>query len=258
MNAQDLPQQTVGLYSFPKSGNTWLRAIIAGATSMPMGPGVMQKYVTDTHYGRILENPWSFQGKDWYFYKSHRKTLLEDDAGEPLHTDKVVYIYRHPLDVFVSYLNFVSGNVSPNAGKQLEISFDKVEDLTPEQMEYVFGIFLEHATLVPRTKAFGGLFEHGQIFATLRDTWGHVHILRYEDLYDDFDGAVGGICGFLGLENVDLASVYKAADRRTQQNGKFFWKRKKENFRSYLSDEQVGRFVKRWGPEMQAMGYETE
>ncbi|EPX82417.1 sulfotransferase domain-containing protein [Salipiger mucosus] len=257
MNDQELPKQVVGLYSFPKSGNTWLRAIIAGATGMPMGAGVMQKYVTDTHYGRVMENPWAFNGTDWYFYKSHRKTLLEDDEGEPLTTNKVVYIYRHPLDVFVSYLNFVSGNVSPNAGKQLPFAFDRVEDLTPEQMETLFGIFLQHATLVPRNKAFGGVFEHVANFRNLREAGKPVHILRYEDLFEDFDGSVAEICGFLGLGEVDLAAVYRAADKRTKQNGKFFWKRQRENFRNYLSDEQVSRFVDRWGKEMAALGYET-
>ncbi|WP_417723123.1 sulfotransferase domain-containing protein [Salipiger sp.] len=256
MNDQELPKKVVGLYSFPKSGNTWLRAIIAGATSMPMSAGALQKYVTDTHYGRIMQNPWSFQGTDWFFYKSHRKHLLEDDEGDPLHTDKVLYIYRHPLDVFVSYLNFVSNNVSPQAGKQLNISFDTVEDLTPEQMEHLFSIFLEHGTLMPRNKAFGGVFEHVANFRKLKETWGQVHILRYEDLFDDFEGQIAAMCGFLGLENVDLANVYKAADKRTQQNGKFFWKRQRENFRNYLTDDQVDRFVSRWGEDMSLLGYE--
>ena len=257
MSEQELPKQVVGLYSFPKSGNTWLRAIIAGATGMPMGPGVMQKYVTDTHYGKVMQNPWAFQGKDWYFYKSHHKQLLADDDGDPLNTDKVLYIYRHPLDVFMSYLNFVSGNVSPNAGKALKITFDKVEDLTPDEMEYFFGIFLEHGTLVPQNKAFGGMFEHIANFKKLKETWGHVHIMRYEDLYDDFEKHVAEMCDFLGLENIDIRSVYRTADRRTKQNGKFFWKRQKENFRNYLTDEQVTRFVTKWSDEMKALGYDT-
>lgn len=33
-------------------------------------------------------------------------------------TDKIVYIYRHPLDVFLSYLNFASKNVNSKLGHE--------------------------------------------------------------------------------------------------------------------------------------------
>lgn len=258
MIGQEEKTQVVGLYSFPKSGNTWLRAIVAGATNMPTGPGVLQKYVTDSHFGKVIENPWHFQGTDWYFYKSHRKHVLREHEGQTFDTDKIVYIYRHPLDVFLSYVNFVSKNVSPAAGKSLNISFDTVEDLTPEQMEYLFDIFLEHATLVPANRAFGGVFEHIENFQRLAEAKGNVQIIRYEDLFDSFDETAGSIFEFLGFRDIDVESAYKFADNRTKQNGKFFWKRQKENFRNYLTDEQVSRFVDRHGDKMKALGYDTE
>ena len=250
------PISVVGLYSYPKSGNTWLRAIVAGATHMPMGPGVMQRYVTDTHYGKAMSNPWTFQERDWYFYKSHLNSLMTHDEGQPLTTDKVVYIYRHPLDVFVSYLNFVSGNVSPNAGKSLPFQFDKVEDLTESQMEQMFQIFLKHATLVPKNKAFGGVFEHLANFRKLGTTM-PVHIMRYEDLYDGFDDAVGEMCEFLELKDIDIRNARNTSDRRTRKNGKFFWKRQKDNYRNFVNDDQIARFVARWGDEMHDMGYDV-
>ncbi len=251
-------QMVVGLYSFPKSGNTWLRAIIAGLCDIPGGPGMLQKYVTDTHYGKVLENPWEFQGKDWYFYKSHRKDVLEEHQGEAFKTDRILYIYRHPLDVFMSYLNFVSKNVSPKAGESLPVQVSSVEELTPEELETLFAIFVEHGTLFPRNVAFGSLFEHVANFRARAEKNGDTLIMRYEDLYDDFEGVVQGMCDFLGLEDVNIAKAYRVADRRTKQNGKFFWKRQKENFRNYLSDEQVTRFVTKWADEMQALGYDTK
>ncbi len=254
------PQVTriVGLYSFPKSGNTWLRAIIAGIMEMPGGPGVLQRYVTDTHYGPALRTAWNFQGRDWYFYKSHLKTLLREHHGQTIDTDTVIYIYRHPLDVFVSYLNFASGNVSPNAGKDLPFSYQSVDDLTPEQMETLFAIWLEHVTLQPSNKAFGNLFEHVASFKALKAQGAQVHILRYEDLYDRFNREVSRICRVLEVQDVRLGAVFRRADRRTQQNGKFFWKRQKENFRNYLTADQIARFMARYGAEMRDLGYATE
>ncbi len=249
------PAAVVGLYSFPKSGNTWLRAIIASIIGLPQAPQMMHRYLTDTHYGRPVERPWAFQGRHWYFYKSHHRQVMSAHSGLAFPTDRIVHINRHPLDVFMSYLNFVSNNVSPKAGQHLPVKFDTVEDLSAEDMETLFSIFLEHATLFPKNVAFGSVFEHAEAFRTRAKERGDVIDLRYEDLSTDFEGEVRRICDFLGFKRVDMARAFVVADQRTKQNGKFFWKRQTETFRSYLTEEQIARFGDRHGEAMAALGY---
>ncbi|AKS47842.1 Sulfotransferase domain-containing protein [Octadecabacter temperatus] len=258
MNDTNQFELTVGLYSFPKSGNTWLRAIIAGITEMPQGPGILQRFVTDTHYGKVKEDPWYFQGKDWYFYKSHWKDEMTEDGGGKFATDKIIYIYRHPLDVFLSYLNFVSRNVAANAGKNLPIQFDSVEDLKPEEMEQLFQIFLEHQTLFPQNRKFGGLFEHIDLAKEREAAGESIKIIRYEDLQDNFTSTVEDICSFLGMEGIQVEKVFEKADQRTQQNGKFFWKRQKNNYLNYLTKDQLDRFYEAHGEKMTSYGYPRE
>ena len=77
-----------------------------------------------------MADPWAFQGRDWYFYKSHHQRVLTRHKGDQFATDRIVSIHRNPLDVFVSYLNFVSGNVSPQAGSALPFRFASVGDLS--------------------------------------------------------------------------------------------------------------------------------
>lgn len=255
MSNPALPDLVVGLYSFPKSGNTWLRAIIAGMAGMPNRKGVLQRYVTDSHFGPILQNPWEFQRRNWYFYKSHRKHPLTEHEGQAIKTDLFLYVYRHPLDVFVSYLNFVSRNVGSKAGESLPVRFDKVEDLTAAQMETLFGIYLKHATLFPRNNAFGNIFEHVRLFRELQASGEAVHILRYEDLSDDFEREAQAIADFLGFKGINLERVFKVADLHTKQDGRFFWKRRKENFRNYLTEDQIGRFEEKYGAELAGLGY---
>jgi hypothetical protein len=247
--------QTIGLYSFPKSGNTWLRAIVAAMVRIPRGPGLLQRYVTDTHYSGVRDHVWQYRGTDWYFYKSHVNALLDADQDGPLHTDKVVYIYRHPLDVFLSYLNFVSGNVSTQAGNAFPIQFESVETMTSDQMEDAFAIFLKHLTLFPRNAAFGGMFDHIDAFRTLQASGAPVLILRYEDLQDAFEESIAQLAEFLDIGYVDLCHVWQAADDRTKKNGKFFWKRRKENYRSFLTDTQIARFMTEHGTKMAELGY---
>ena len=255
MSETTTKQSVIGLYSFPKSGNTWLRAVIAGLTNMPTDSGALQKYVTDSHYGRVLENPWEYQGTEWFFYKSHHKALLTEHKGQEFTTDKIVYIYRHPLDVFVSYLNFISNNVSPQAGVSLGISFDRVEDLTPAQMEKLVSTFIAHGTLFPQNRQFGSIFENIANFRTLQRDVGNVHIVRYEDMIDNFHGEVKKIGEFIGLHDVDSVAAFEDADKRTSQNGKFFWKRQKENFRNFMTKEQIDRFWLVYKDEMESLGY---
>lgn len=250
------PPKVVGLYSFPKSGNTWLRAIISAMTGIPSGPGALHKYVIDTHYEKTDWYPWHFEGSDWYFYKSHHKELRSSYMNKDLATDKVVYIYRHPLDVFTSYLNFVSENVSPSSGKGLPFQFGSVEDLTPEQLEQLFAIWLEHLTLFPKNRVFGSMFESIESFRALSAKRpGDVLIVRYEDLMDKFDETTTAIAAHLGFKHVDPESVYAVADKRTKQNGKFFWKRQKENYRNYLTEDQINRFNARHATMLRDLGY---
>jgi hypothetical protein len=247
--------RVVGLYSYPKSGNTWARSIIAAACAMPDDPGTLQRYVTDTHKGRVMTDPWAFQGRNWYFYKSHHQKVLTRHKGDQFRTDRLVSIHRHPLDVFVSYLNFVSGNVAPKAGAALPFRFASVDALTPDQIEILFAIFLEHGTLVPQNRLFGSVFGHWAKFSARADASGDVLLMRYEDLEADFAHQVARLCGFVGLRDIDLGETFQRADQRTAANGKFFWKRASGGHRDYLSDEQIGRFHDRHGATMRAMGY---
>ncbi len=248
-------ERVVGIYSFPKSGNTWLRAIIAAMFGIPRGAGALQTYVTDTHFGRVLENPWRRNGIDWYFYKSHHKQPLACHRGQKFRTDAFIYIYRHPLDVFVSYLNFISANVSPQAGRSLGVSFARVEDIPPREMERLFSLYLAHGTLFPQNRAFGSIFENIATFRRLADEGAPVLVLRYEDLKHDFAPQVQAIARHLGIGPVDPEKIRAEAETRTRRNGRFFWKKTVGNHRNYLTAAQIERFCWVHEAEMAALGY---
>lgn len=245
----------VGLYSFPKSGNTWLRAIMAGIMGIPTGPHELQKYLTDIYQGEPYTASWPFQGRNWYFYKSHHRHVLDSHDGRPLNTDKVLYIHRQPLDAFVSYLNFASARVSPDSGARLPVRIESVEALTPDEMEKLFRVFLEHGTVAPQNTAFGSIFEHARHFIGLAQKGEPVLILRYEDLMTDFAREIGRIAGFLDLQGIDAGSVHDDADGRTQQDGRFFWKRQVGSHRDFLTPEQIARFEERHAADLRLMGY---
>lgn len=249
----------VALHSFPKSGNTWLRAIMAGIIGLPADRGRMAECLVDIHMGqRIGLHPRRFADRTWCFYKSHNMDPCVVQDGQVIHPDRILYIYRHPLDVFISYLNYLSGNVTALSGKVFGFDFDRVDDLTPDQMEQLFRRFLVHGTFDPRAaNPFGNLFDSIDRFTALRAQGQPVHVLRYEDLSDDFNATVQGICAFLDLPLAPGAidRIRRSADRLTSGDGRFFWKRKVGTHASYLTADQIGRFWDRHHNRMKALGY---
>jgi hypothetical protein len=251
--------QLVGLYSFPKSGNTWLRAIMTGILEMPQCRAVLASYVPDTHLGQpVGEMPWYHAGRTWCCYKSHNKTPLVHEGGRRFWPDKIIYIHRHPLDVFLSYLNYLSGNVTGLSERVCGFAFERADDLTPQQIEFLFQRFTRHATFDPRpANPFGSQFESIDNFRHLQQAGGAVHILRYEDLIGDFQTAVRGIYGFLDLpyKADDSERVRRRANNLTRCDGKFFWKRKTGTHRDYLDAAQIDAFWRAHGKRMISLGY---
>ncbi|MFD1194598.1 sulfotransferase domain-containing protein [Seohaeicola saemankumensis] len=249
----------VGLHSFPKTGNTWLRAIVAGIVGDPADRGQMAEYVIDTHMGQCIgHRPWRFAGRTWCFYKSHNMEPFVVEDGQVIRPDRILYIYRHPLDVFTSYLNYLSGNVTALSQKVFGFGFDRVDDLTADQMEHLFQRFLIHGTFDPRAgNPFGSLFDSIENYRTLQARGQPVHLLRYEDLSDDFDSTVQGISAFLDLplDPGALDRIRATSERLTGTDGRFFWKRKVGTHCSYLSAAQIDRFWDRHHDRMQALGY---
>ncbi|MGR3506819.1 MAG: sulfotransferase domain-containing protein [Paracoccaceae bacterium] len=251
--------QLVGLYSFPKSGNTWLRAIIIGILEIPQRRAVLASYVPDTHLGQpIGEMPWQHAGQTWCCYKSHNKTPLVQEGARSFRPDKIIYIYRHPLDVFLSYLNYLSGNVTGLSEKVCGFAFERVDDMTPQQMDHLFQRFTRHATFDPRpANPFGSLFESIDNFRHLQQAGNAVHILRYEDLIADFESSISSIYEFLNLPQraEDPARVQRLSDDLTRCDGKFFWKRKTGTHRDYLDAAQIDVFWQTHAKHMTMLGY---
>jgi hypothetical protein len=253
---ENLPACVVGLYSFPRSGNTWLRQIVASALDIPAN--MLQRYVTDMHYGPIVAHPVISDDKRWYFYKSHHKKVVTEHRGQTITTDKIVYIYRHPLDVFISFVNFASKNVNSKLSLPMEFEIENVESLTPKQLAALFSIFTTYGTITPKNRAYGGYFEHVSNAFALRDSGAAIHILKYEDLLNNFAPTASKIFEFLEIPVADIEAVFGEADKRTAQNGKFFWKRQAKSHLQFLTKEQIETFNKTFRDQLLAFGYPPE
>ncbi|MEM7507574.1 MAG: sulfotransferase domain-containing protein [Pseudomonadota bacterium] len=246
---------SVGVYSFPRSGNRWLRTILAAGMGIPDLPEATDRFLIDLAKEAPLRRGWHLAGRDWFFYKSHHKQIAVDAAGDPVPTNKVIYIHRDPLDVFVSYLNFLSKNVDNEAGRRSGFRIESVDQISEAQMERLLARWIADATLFPNNKKFGGYFEHVGLARARAEAGEPIFILRYEDLKQKFDETVTQMFDFLDLPGIDTTAVFDLADVHTKRDGRMAWKRKSGTYREYLTEDQIRRFALVYADELAELGY---
>jgi len=276
----------VWLASYPKSGNTWLRAFIANFQSDGDVPadinnlniwgissdrrtaddalGVECSDLTPEEIDRYrpaLYRNVAHRSERTLFIKTHDAYILNSDA-EPLIpqdvTSAAVYLVRNPLDVALSFAH--------HEAKALDYIIDRMA--------------LDTATLAGRHDRL-----HSQLHQRLLSWSRHVaswldqrairlHVMRYEDMCRHPVEAFRGAVRFLGLED-DLARVRRAASfssfetlrqqelahgfkERPFEAASFFRSGRVGAWREILSDKQVERLVLDHGPVMGRLGYLSE
>lgn len=272
----------VWLASYPKSGNTWLRAFLYHLLTDATEPGTpdadkrfsigagtagwYQRYVDKPGDAFTDEELASLRAKvhadiagflpDTLFVKTHN--FLGEVAGAPLISMDVtagaIYVVRNPLDVCVS--------VSHHFGLSLD---DSVAFLCHPRQAIAAG-----ATLVR---------EYLSTWAHHVDSWTRQEnprllVLRYEDMLASPRRTFAGVCRFLGLE-VPPAKLRRAIEfssfkalRRLEEAGRFsetsdkserfFRAGTAEQWRGVLSAHQVARIVEVNGAQMDRFGYRPE
>jgi len=242
---------TVGIYSFPKSGNTWMRQIIAARFNLDRKGPPVHEAIPDLHQTGLGTGHYA---NGMRFYKHHAGELLHKLKGEKLNTTHVIHIRRNPLDVFLSNLNFISANITGSA----PLAFDSVDAIQgTELFDMYFHSFVVMGRLLPMsiTKDY---FTHNRYWLDRQadDNDLIVKCVRYEDLMDDIFVSLDFLNDWLALGPGELQELVDVADRRTAQNGRFFWKRQQKNFLNYLSGEQIELFWTYRGEQTEALGYE--
>ena len=243
--------KVIGLYSFPKSGNTWVRNIISSA----VGSDDVHTAIPDIYNSNIWENPVTVGNRDVVFYKSHSRKEMTEAYGRQFKNTQIIYIVRHPLDVFLSQLNYISDNVMGEAGAVLPCK--SVDDVISRgDIDLYFGAFCTFGTLQPRFEDAGSWVENTQYWITRqRSEPERILILRYEDISEYGIDALKDVATRIDTPENNIARGFEAAQNNTRLNGKFFWKQKVRNYRDLLRPEIVVRFRSLFDKQLADVGY---
>jgi hypothetical protein len=241
----------VGLYSFPKSGSTWIRQIIAQSVQQ----GKTKEIVPDIYEQSIFDHPVTVAGQETIFYKSHSKLETTKAGGQSFRNDLILFIVRHPLDVFMLQLNHVSENVANDP--MIRAPCVSVDDVVLRgDLPLFFGAFCVFGTLSPGFADCGSWFVNTANWRAKAEAEpDRVLIVRYEDLLEKGAAALEPFQRRVGLTDAELARGFTKAISNTRQNGKFFWKQVAGNYKNYLSDEMIDRFNGMLGNALRPFGY---
>ncbi len=268
------------LSSYPKSGNTWLRAYLANYFHNPPRPLPINKLPDHALGDNFLIHYEQFSGKkaedltpediatlrpkvhEWFaqsrgdtvLVKTHNACILAD--GQPLITPSstagAIYVIRNPLDVAVSFASHYQ--VTPERAVELLCDESHILPAIPGQITQIL------------------LSWSGHVRSWIRAPKMHLHVMRYEDMQEKPVKTFRGLSKFLGLpddkERAKRAIKFSSfrelkkqedasgfVEARPDGKARFFRQGKAGAWRGVLTDEQVARLIEAHGEIMTEFGY---
>jgi hypothetical protein len=236
----------IGLYSYPKSGNTWLRNVFADIFS------VKKEAIPDAHQTSELfprEKRLTLGGNSYSLFKSHFWRNLQNvpDEGESIE----IVLVRNPLDVFLSYLNYLSNNVASAA----PIPFDSIDELNDSGLlDHYFSCFLIFGQVQPAFfSATNSYFNHARFWLNRAEKHENTHLVKYEDLTSHNFNSIFKANSAIRISSETTARAFENIGRRA--DGKFYWKMKTYHFDDYLDSGQINLFTETHSDLLKSLGY---
>jgi len=245
----------VWLAAYPKTGSTWLRAII----QQILAPGERAKEAIPSLHKNYPESApkYPVMGTEAKILRTHahpdQKFYRRELDGRPDEVLGIVTIQRHPLDVLLSQLNysFVVGDSRSFKNGELK----KAEQIISDgEIDDYIDAFIDA----------GGCPEHVErcgTFVGFYDKWRTYWLqaarleLRYEDMVEDPVAGVSAIERFLRVTGSDSSAVAERVEQRTELDGKFYWRKKAYNHRELLPAASVRRFEEGFSEGLRTLGY---
>ena len=244
-----LSENDVFLASYPKSGNTWLRHLLATLLGNSAEKDDWRSAIS--HVGLQVGNHFKLPG----ILKNGGRLIKTHESFRPVY-GKTILLVRDGRDVVVSEFHYRRNYRPTLASNQ---SFDE---------------FVERF-LTGRTCGYGAWHEHTLSWLDVHDMRDHSLLcIRYEDLKADPEEELKRVREFLDLEATD-EEIARAVEQNTvaamRGREEKFWKDRKDKpavsfvrsgkaggWREHFSDASLERFYAVTGDVMRQLGYLSE
>lgn len=237
----------VFLVSYPKSGNTWVRFLIANLVHT-------EEAVTFLNIESVLPSIYILPDRE--LRKFVRPRILKSHECFMPRYRRVIYIVRDPRDVAVSYYYYNLKKRLLPPGRTLD---QYIPQFIADELDMKSGPWGDHVLSWIR----------------MQDTLEKFLLLRYEDIIADPAAEVARVAAFLNLQPdadrvrraVELSSATHMRSMEEKQSDHWvFTKGMRKDipfirsatsggWRSNLSSSAVAQIENAWGTAMQALGY---
>jgi len=193
-------------------------------------------------------------GSKYFFYKSH---ILDNPRLNP--TD-ILYLYRHPLDVLLSALNFQAIRAEEGALSQEHLSrtFKGGIAKNCEQInaDGQMGFYISRFSRDMGESLFPQYVKYSTHVMNALDN-PKVIAMRYEDLIDDtLTTSKKSLSKLFGVDAGDIAINLDAVNKATIGSGHpFYWKAKAGTRFEFFSARQIAKFERKHRKLLSRLGY---
>ena len=272
----------VWLASYPKSGNTWMRAFLhnlfhneARPTDLNRMQGEILQSDGSLMWFRMVDKrpvgEWSSEDvaamrpkvceliakgqRGSIFCKTHNALMTVH--GHPTInlgvTSGAIYIVRNPLDVAVSSADFIGTDLDQAITLMATDYLEMPHDPERNNVSIVSGSWSQH------------------VASWTGKASDRLHVVKYEDMLDKPSAIFGGVARFLGLKpsrqrllrairnssfrTLQSQEVTGGFKERSEHQKRFFRSGKAGGWKGELSESQVRRICKAHGEQMKRFGY---
>jgi len=273
--------QLIWLASYPKSGNTWVRAFLANylrgtptpadINTLGVGPIASDRRLFDELVGieaselsgaevealrPQVYRQYARELRRTVFVKVHDAYNVVDGTATfpPDAGDRAIYVVRNPLDVAVSLAHHLGTTYDDAVDRMCRgFSFSPGGDRLDEQLPQALRSWSDHVASWVDASAL------------------HVQVLRYEDLAADAAARFGMVLEFAGLpidhDQLQRSVAFSSFDElRSQEQARGFRERPPKSqaffrvgragaWREALAESQVARIVDCHAATMSRLGY---
>lgn len=233
----------IAIASFPKSGNTFVRTFLS-----ELGGGdIPDRYRAQKIGLRIPCN-----GENCALYKTHDARPINLLFGRELRHVGILHVIRHPIDVFLSWLNYLllEGKKLPRADLSVapgsfpfvkEFKAEGVQNISSDHMACLMGAYMALGRLSPGFAVVRNWHDHAASYLHSARSY-PVWTIAYEHLVERPEEAFGCIGGLFGASGADVTEALERTRQATKPDGGFFWRQKAYGHTELLSQEHIDWF----------------
>jgi hypothetical protein len=262
-------ETTLGIYSYPRSGSNWLRNVFYALLSKSYQiPSEYTKDKTDETWNYLQkivplhpacdpESGASFEtayGK-LRLFKTHSPSVVYHYGTRQLKTSFYFYVYRHPLDVFLSYLNYMFLHEDIYQ-RHFEIPLRPVSQLIENgSVELFMSLFIATGNMCNGSDMAGSWWKSMEYWRIMKTEYSDfVYLFKYEDLIVDPVKAFGPLRNFLPVD-ADILKAVAWANNMFPKDNEFFWQMRSNYYAEMLPVDLVRKFDQIHGDRLRAFGY---